>query len=150
MPTWDFPPAYASVHAASSKPALARGHSKRRCKRPRSASRETLADASTHHNTHTDRQAHTHGRAHAYPGDNNAVFPALVPVSVPFPPRMSSDGENTEDAAEQHFHEVERGEAFMQRTVHRKKSSFDLRDMFLHGSARAARPTSRSAPSAYR
>ncbi|KAI8996526.1 hypothetical protein BD414DRAFT_478294 [Trametes punicea] len=112
MPTWEFSYHYSN---SSSKPALAHTLSKRRGQQLRSACQE-LADADT---------------------------PSYHNGDAPYPGR-SVCGE--EPRCKDGYHNVEEKasapRAFTQRTVRRKKSSLDLRDLFLSGETGSSRTAS--------
>ncbi|KAI0654096.1 hypothetical protein C8Q70DRAFT_1030984 [Cubamyces menziesii] len=114
-PTWDF--TYDRHHHQSdSKPALSHTLSKRRGQQLRAAFRdqEHSADADTPSSYHRN--------------------------DTPFP-RTSTSDENLHDEQD-HRGRAQKGtlpREFAQRTIRRKKSSFDLRDLFLSGELTSTR-----------
>ncbi|KAH9857349.1 hypothetical protein C2E23DRAFT_881797 [Lenzites betulinus] len=118
MPTWDL----SAYRDPAAKPALAHTPSRRRAQQLRFASRAeetpTAPHATPDSDPHTLR-AHSHDGDHIYPG-----------APLPFPRQHSPDHSDVENLAGKHEHDRE---ACAPRTVRRKKSSFDLRDLFLNG-----------------
>ncbi|CDO73326.1 hypothetical protein BN946_scf185008.g89 [Trametes cinnabarina] len=118
MPTWEF--SYLYSHS-STKPALAHTISKRRGQQLRAACQE-LASAET------------------------PAFPVQHAFRLPEgePDERSRDrsGYGEEDQKEM------ARRAFTQRTIRRKKSSFDLRDLFLSGEMSSSLGSSRTASEA--
>ncbi|KAI0369202.1 hypothetical protein BV20DRAFT_1053476 [Pilatotrama ljubarskyi] len=114
MPTWDLSSVYSAPHSPPSKPALSPTLSKRRGQQLRSACRE-LADTPPYN-----------------VGDDQPNFP-----------RRSSSSDDSEDLRDKtdsgeheervHDQNGSAPRAFTQRTIRRKKSSFDLRVLFLTG-----------------
>ncbi|KAI0330900.1 hypothetical protein GY45DRAFT_680387 [Cubamyces sp. BRFM 1775] len=120
-PTWDF--SYRNHHQSDSKPALSHTLSKRRGQQLRSAFRE---------------------QEHAADADTPSSYPRN---DTPFP-RMSSSDENLPRDVQEHSGRVQEGtlpREFTQRTIRRKKSSFDLRDLFLSGELTSTRSSTSDA-----
>ncbi|KAI0630850.1 hypothetical protein C8Q77DRAFT_230712 [Trametes polyzona] len=124
MPTWDLATTYPGASRPSSrgKPALSHTLSSRRraAQQLRAAFYEPV-DADADH-------------------DAAADTPSYPTSDTLFPRRSTSDedlrDQSVEHGAQEASNQNQKGsapDAFARRTVRRKKSSFDLRDLFLHG-----------------
>ncbi|KAH9888769.1 hypothetical protein C8Q73DRAFT_838679 [Cubamyces lactineus] len=120
MPTWDLTYRH---HQSDSKPALSHTLSKRRGQQLRSVFRDQ------EHPTDADTPSSYHRN------------------DTPFP-RTSSSDENLPRDVQDHSGRVQKStllNEFAQRTIRRKKSSFDLRDLFLSGELTSTRSSTSDA-----